>query len=82
MPSESENPDDKERVTLSAKVSKESAKGWRTFCDNNGISLAAMLEVAGQELLSESMPPTVEARRNMVAAARGIDRQRRVRRRD
>lgn len=68
-----------DRETLSAKVSADSAKGWKEFCRNNGISLAAMLEVAGLRLAQESYPPRLEERVSMVDAARKIDIERRAR---
>lgn len=68
-----------ERVVITAKISRESAEGWRHFCDGNGVSLTAMLEVAGLELAEETLPPTLEARRRMAENAREVDRQRRVR---
>lgn len=70
-----------ERVVISAKISKEAAEGWRNFCDVNGISLTAMLEVAGLALSTETAPPHVKERQNMVNDAREVDRQRRVRQR-
>ena len=69
-----------DRVVITAKISRESADGWRKFCDGNGMSLTAMLEVAGLELAEENIPPDVEARRRMVTKAREVDRLRRVRR--
>lgn len=68
------------RVVVSARVSKEAATGWRAFCDENGISLSALLEVAGRQLANETFPPRVEERRKMVEEARKIDIQRRARR--
>ncbi|MEM1198155.1 MAG: hypothetical protein AAGI06_02490 [Pseudomonadota bacterium] len=70
-----------QRVTISAKISPEAAVGWRNFCDQNGISVAAMLEIAGQQLAEEAFPPRVEERRKMVELAREVDRVRRDRRR-
>lgn len=66
------------RETLSAKISSESATGWRNFCFTHGITLTAMLEVAGTELSKETNPP-IEARRVMIEKAREIDRERRMR---
>ena len=77
MPGQSDKPQDRE--VLSAKISCEAANGWKNFCSANGVSVTAMLEVAGVELASETLPPTVEARKRMVEAAREIDRLRRVR---
>lgn len=74
-----DNPD--ERIVLSAKVSKTAANGWQTFCAQNGISVTALLEIAGRELASETFPPSLEARQRMVESARGIDLARRTRRR-
>ncbi len=67
------------QVTLSVKVSNESADGWKSFCDANGITLSAFIEVAGQQLATESYPPKVEERKHMVELARNIDQQRRIR---
>ena len=67
------------RETLSAKISKESANGWKTFCRENGVSLTAMIEVAGLELAQESSPPTVPARIEMIKKAREVDIARRAR---
>ena len=67
------------KIVLSAKVSKESADGWKNFCDNNGITLSAFIEVAGLQLANESAPPNVRERQLMVEKARKIDQQRRSR---
>ncbi|MEM8649560.1 MAG: hypothetical protein AAGF54_03425 [Pseudomonadota bacterium] len=66
------------RVVLSAKISETSAKGWHDFCAVHGITVSAMLEIAGRELAKETNPP-IEARMQMVKMAREIDRQRRAR---
>ena len=68
------------RVVISGRVSQESADGWRSFCEGNGISLAAFLEAAGRVLGNETVPPSVEERRRMVEAARKVDLDRRRRR--
>lgn len=70
------------RVVVTAKITPDAAKGWRQFCDGNGVSLSAMLEVAGLELATETLPPSIEARRRMAENAREIDRLRRVRRKN
>ena len=67
------------QITLSAKVSQQSANGWKDFCSQNGITLSAFLEVAGLQLVNETAPPKVEERVKMVELARQIDQQRRVR---
>ena len=67
------------RETLSAKVSLDSANGWKEFCRNNGISISAMLEVAGLRLANESHPPRSEERASMVEEARRVDIERRAR---
>ena len=67
------------RETLTAKISPESARGWKEFCNNNGISLTAMIEVAGLELAQETNPPSVPARAKMVENARVVDIERRSR---
>jgi len=66
-------------VTISVKVSNQSANGWKQFCEKNGITLSAFIEAAGLELIDETAPPKVEARRQMVELSREIDQQRRVR---
>lgn len=71
--------DAEEREMLTAKVSRRAAEGWRTFCLAHGVSLTAILEVAGRELLAETMPPTEEGRQRMVAKAREVDMRRRSR---
>ena len=68
-----------EKEVLSAKISTDAANGWRNFCAQNGITVTAFLEVAGLELASETIPPTVEARKRMINAARAIDQNRRSR---
>ena len=68
-----------EREILSAKISRKSAEGWRQFCAANGISLTAMLEVAGLELADEPVPPKTDARIRMIAGAREVDIRRRSR---
>jgi len=65
---------------ISAKIAGRAARGWRDFCERNGVSVTAMLEVAGLELEGETSPPTVEARQRMVEAARELDMRRRRRR--
>lgn len=70
-------PDDREILT--AKISRQAAAGWRNFCDSNGVSITALIEVAGKELAAETMPPTVEARQRMIIQAREVDRLRRSR---
>jgi hypothetical protein len=69
-----------DREVLTAKISAFSADGWRSFCSLHGITVTAMLEVAGRNLAEETMPPTVEARKKMVLDAREVDRLRRSRR--
>ena len=68
-------------ITISAKVSAESAQGWKKFCSDNGITLSAFIEVAGLQLLGETAPPIVEERQIMVEKARQIDQERRIRKR-
>ncbi len=70
---------DGKRQVISARLSDEAAEGWRSFCSKAGVSLAAFLEVAGLELASESFPPSVNERRQMVEKAREVDRKRRER---
>ncbi|MBT5186971.1 MAG: hypothetical protein HOH19_11135 [Kordiimonadaceae bacterium] len=69
-----------EKEVITAKISKESAEGWRNFCAGNGITVTAFIEVAGMDLINESIPPKVKARQNMVEDARKIDMNRRSRR--
>lgn len=73
--------DASEREVLSAKVSSQAAEGWRSFCLAHGVSLTAMLEVAGLELAAETMPPSEEGRLRMVLKAREVDMRRRSRKR-
>ena len=68
-----------EREILSAKISRQSAEGWRNYCAANGISLTSMLEVAGLELAVEPVPPMTEARIEMIEKARQVDIKRRSR---
>lgn len=72
-------PDDREILT--AKVSRQAADGWREFCAANGVTITALIEVAGLDLAAETIPPTVEARVKMVQRARDVDLERRSRRR-
>lgn len=67
------------QIQLSVKVSKKSAEGWRNFCDKNGITLTAFIEVAGLQLVDEATPPKVKERQLMVEKAREVDRKRRIR---
>ena len=68
------------RKVISAKVSSRAARGWRSFCEANGITISAMIEVAGEQLAGETAPPAVEERRVMVEKARALDAKRRTRR--
>ena len=68
-------------VTLSVKVTSKSAEGWKKFCEKNGVTLSAFIEVAGLELVNETAPPKVKARQEMIIQAREIDQKRRVRKR-
>ena len=68
-------------IAISVKVSKDSAEGWKGFCDKNGVTLSAFIEVAGLMLVDETVPPTVKERARMVEKAREVDRTRRVRKR-
>ena len=70
-----------EREVITAKISRKAADGWRQFCAANGVTLTALIEVAGLDLAKETSPPTVEARVKMVQRAREIDLERRSRRR-
>lgn len=66
-------------ITLSVKVTANSAEGWKGFCEKNGITLSAFIEVAGLQLLNETAPPTIKERQVMVEKAREIDQKRRIR---
>ncbi len=66
------------RVVISAKVSRASADGWKTFCRENGVSMAAVLEVTGR-MLGADHAPTHEVRVRMVDEARAVDIARRSR---
>ncbi|MEM9971718.1 MAG: hypothetical protein AAF762_11565 [Pseudomonadota bacterium] len=72
--------DASKRIIVSARVSEDSANGWHDFCNNNGVSLSALLEAAGLQLAEETFPPSVDARQRMVEHAREIDIARRSRR--
>ena len=67
------------RKIVSAKLSKEAAEGWQKFCHANGVSLSAMMEVAGLQLGEEDSPPRNPTRVGMVELARSIDIERRSR---
>jgi len=68
-----------EREILSVKISKKSIEGWRDFCAHGGVSLTALVEVAGLQLADETMPPKVQARMEMIKLAREVDLERRSR---
>lgn len=68
------------REVISAKVSLKSAKGWRDFCAEHGISMSAALEAAGLRLAKSPTGSLEDARRSLVEDARLIDIQRRSRR--
>ena len=70
-----------EREVITAKISHQAAEGWRKFCAENGVTLTALIEVAGLDLAQETSPPSVAARVRMVQRARVIDLERRSRRR-
>ena len=69
-----------DRYMISGRLSKKAAAGWRDFCDANGISLTAFLEIAGLDLADDSSPSKVPERRKMVEKAKAIDTRRRGRR--
>lgn len=73
--------DEEEREVITAKISRQAADGWRRFCAGNGVTLTALIEVAGIDLATETIPPTVEARQKMIEQARQIDLARRSRKR-
>ena len=68
------------RAIISARVSEESAEGWHSFCNKNGVSLSAIIEVTGLELMNEQAPPKEPMRQRLVHEARMVDIQRRTRR--
>ncbi len=70
--------DPETREVLSAKISSYAVAGWRDFCARHGITITAMLEIAGRELAEESDPP-IKARQSMIKKARKVDLQRRKR---
>ena len=70
--------DPETREVLSAKISSYAVSGWREFCARHGVTITAMLEVAGRELAQESDPP-IKARRDMITKARQVDLHRRKR---
>ncbi|MEM7467975.1 MAG: hypothetical protein AAF387_13960 [Pseudomonadota bacterium] len=69
-----------DRQMISGRLSQKAAAGWRDFCDANGVSLTAFLEVAGLDLADDDTPSKIEARRQMVAKAKLLDTKRRGRR--
>ncbi|MEM7067717.1 MAG: hypothetical protein AAF478_02440 [Pseudomonadota bacterium] len=71
-----DNPETRE--VLSAKISAIAVAGWRDFCALHGITLTAMLEVAGREL-ADNLNEPIEPRRKMIEKAREVDRLRRRR---
>ncbi len=73
-------PSNTDRETLSAKITSDAYDGWRTFCHQNGVSVTAMVEVAGRELALQTNPRNVLARKEMIEKARAIDIERRARR--
>ena len=79
MATEKQTDTTEEREILSVKISKKSIEGWRDFCAHGGISLTALVEVAGLQLANETMPPKVQARIEMIKKAREIDLERRSR---
>ncbi|NND48984.1 MAG: hypothetical protein HKN60_01895 [Rhizobiales bacterium] len=74
-------PDDKpgKREILVAKISAPSAEGWRCFCEQNGISLTAMLEIVCRDLGDGTLPASQEGLDQLVVSAREVDRARRSR---
>ena len=71
---------DEERIAINARLSRASAEGWRGFCQANGISLSAFLEVVGLNLAGDTAPSRIPERDRMVEAARAVDIERRNRR--
>ena len=71
---------DKKREILSAKISCESAEGWRDFCAQHGIYVTAYMEVNGRSLREETNPLAGAVRRRMIEDARAVDKERRSRR--
>lgn len=69
-----------EKVVISARVTRSSAQGWRTFCEANGISLSAMLEVVGKILIEDRATAEQFFGTEIAMQARAIDIQRRSRR--
>lgn len=69
-----------DRKVITAKISRKSADGWRKFCVANGVTLTALIEIAGRDLAVETSPPTVAERRDMIERARVVDLARRSRR--
>ncbi len=67
------------RVVISAKVSRASADGWKAFCRENGVSMAAVLEVAGRMLGAGRLSTHDDIRVRMVDDARAVDIARRSR---
>jgi hypothetical protein len=66
------------RRMLNAYLTEEAHDGWHEFAREHGVTVSALLEVLGRRLRAGELPD----RSSMVAEARGIDAQRRSRRRD
>lgn len=60
---------------ISATLSDDARRGWELFCSNHGISLAGLLEAAGQ-IMEERGELTVDV---VVERARIVDHERRAR---
>lgn len=67
------------REVLTAKIAADAAESLRSFCARHGVSATAVLEVGGRALAEETVPPTAEYRRDILARARKIDAMRRSR---
>jgi hypothetical protein len=69
------------RRTIHANISAEAREGWRSFCDENGVSISAMVEAVGLYYARVARGEIAPSRRGQaaVAEARRIDVERRSR---
>lgn len=61
-------------------MSEEAFDGWTGFAAANGVTLGALVEALGLQLVGRNAAPESETGRQIIAKARDIDRERRSRR--
>ena len=66
------------RRGLHVKISDEAHTGWRQFCDDHGISLAALMESIGRRMADGRMRWTDQIE-EIVGEARRVDEERKRR---